>query len=128
MNKRKVLRLAMVLLVLGMALAACNPHRVTDGVLRDTIFSVEEIANGYYRIWMTHDDIAGYCAQTPELGQEAMTLLQEHGGEVVVTFRDITVADKEASWWDSSECGTVAGGDSTTHMFVFTDIEAVPSR
>lgn len=124
----KNLRWLFILVVAGAFLVACNPHRVTNATLRDTIFSVEETANGYYRVWFTHDDIAGYCAQTPELGLEALSLLQEHDGEVVATFRDITVADEEASWWDRSDCGSISSGEESTHMFILTGIVAANSR
>lgn len=118
------------LLILSLLLlTACAGHRVTDGVIRDTLFSVEETKNGFIRIWMTHDDIAGYCTNDLELGKKAMDILKEHDGEVLVYFRDIQAGDPELSWWDKSDCGTiVTGSDSSTHMFMFYDISRVPGR
>ena len=117
------------LILVASVLLGCTAHRVKTAYLRDTLFSVEETENGYWRIWMTHDDIAGYCTQDVELGQSALTLLQEHSGEVVVEFRDIKgLSDAEFSWWDNSDCGSIYTGDSSTKMFLFTDVYAVGSR
>ena len=90
--------------------------------------SVEETANGHHHVWFTHDDVAGYCSAIPEIGEEAKSLLEEHDGEVVATFRSITVFDKEASWWDRSECGSISSGEGTTEMFLLTSISAANSR
>jgi len=115
--------------VLLLSLIGCSPHRVEDAVLRDTLFSVEETENGYWRIWMTHDDICGYCTNDVELGREALNMLREHHGEVLVYFRDITPDDPEFSWWSKSDCGTiVTGADSSTHMFLFYKLSPVLGR
>ena len=117
-----------VLFMLLFAITACTRHRVKSGVLRDTLFSVEETNNGYWRIWMTHDDIAGYCTNSEELGKQALSLLQEHNGEVVVEFAAISANDPEFDGWDRSECGTIYANGGSTEMFVFTSIVAAEAR
>ena len=88
-----------VLVLVASVLLGCTTHRVKTAYLRDTLFSVEETENHYWRIWMTHDDIAGYCTRDIELGERALALLQEHPGEVMVEFRDIKgLSDAEFSW------------------------------
>jgi len=121
-------RILVILLVLTLFTAACNAHRVRSGTLRDTIFSVEETNNGYYRVWMTHDDIAGYCTQNRETGQYALHLLRNHNGEVLLDFRSINEGDPEHSWWNSSDCGSISSGDSTTAMFYLVSVVPVPAR
>lgn len=117
------------LIVALLLLCGCSEHRVEKGVIRDTLFSVEQTGNGYWRIWMTHDDICGYCTNDDELGKEAMDLLKEHDGEVLVYFRDIKSDDPEYSWWSSSDCGTISTGtESSTYMFMFYDLSRVASR
>lgn len=118
-----VLVAAMLLLCTG-----CYAHYVTNGVLRDTLFSVEVTQNGNWRIWLTHDDVAGYCTNDAGLGRNALSLLEEHDGEVIVEFKDIKLGDEAYSWWDSSDCGTVYSGGGTAHMFMLLSITPVPSR
>lgn len=124
MKKATLLTLIALVVLLG-----CIAHRVKNAYLRDTLFSVEETENGYWRIWLTHDDIAGYCTGDADLGKKALLLLREHSGEVIVEFRDIKVeSDPEYSWWDRSDCGTVYSGGNSTQMFLFTAIYPVESR
>lgn len=123
---KKLSKLFILCALVATFLLGCTAHNVTKATLRDTIFSVEETQNGNVRVWFTHDDIAGYCTSSPELGQTAMSLMKEYGGEVLAEFRTITTADKESSWWSTSACGGIIQGDTTTPMFLLTDIRKAP--
>lgn len=118
----------LILLLLGLLLASCSSYNVKEGMLRDTIFSVEETNNGNYRVFFTHDDVAGYCTTSRELGQEARSLLQEHDGEVIAIFTDVRGTEEQDAW-TKSECGTIpTGADSSMAMFRLDDLWAVPAR
>lgn len=117
------------LIIVALLLCGCGAHRVKEGVIRDTLFSVEQTKNGYWRIWMTHDDICGYCTYDDELGRQALDLLKEHDGDVLVYFRDIKSGDPEFSWWSKSDCGSISiGPESSTHIFMFYELSRVPPR
>lgn len=127
MKKSNLLVLVIILIVL----AACSGRAgvVRNGVLRDTIFSVEEIENGTWRIWVTHDDVAGYCTADEELGKEAMDLILEHDGEVLIFFETPLPGEAEYSFWHDSKCGDISTGyEESTAMFMVTGIQAVKSR
>ena len=117
-----------LVLLVAVLLAGCDkdkPRRVKGGQLRDTIFSVEVTYNGCTRVWMTHDDIAGYCTCDAELGARARDLMLEHSGEVLMTFKAIEKNDPEYTGWDKSDCGSIkTGEDSYTPMFLMQDIRA----
>lgn len=115
-------RLLILVLVI---LCACTPYRVKQATLRDTLFSVEQTNNGAWRVYVTHDDVAGYCTTDDELGERAYDLLFEHDGEVLIEFRAINESDTEYSFWGSSECGSVESGGS---MFLIENIAPVVAR
>jgi len=127
---KKIGLIFLICMIFLVAITSCDPqaHRVEEGVIRDTLFSVEETKNGSWRIWMTHDDICGYCTNDIELGKRALDILKEHDGEVLVYFRDIRADDPEFSWWSSSDCGAIYADGGSTHMFMLYDISRVPSR
>jgi len=121
-------KLLVCFLLLALTVSACLGYRVAEGTLRDTIFSVEQTRNGNWRVFMTHDDVAGYCTNNQELGEKAYDLLMEHDGEVILKFRSIKADDEAYSWWSASDCGTVTTGDSSMAMFLMEDIYSVRSR
>jgi hypothetical protein len=94
-------RLGARLLLLGLAatlLAAClferaQPTFTRAGVVRDTIFSVEERGLGAVMVWVTHSDQEGYCFTDAALAERARALIREHNGEVVIEFRAAGVLD-----------------------------------
>src|SRR3990167_2818530 len=129
LEKRALIIMALACVVLTTSAFSCTPHRVAEGTLRDTLFSVERTENGAWRIFMTHDDVAGYCTASEDMGRKAAALLQTHNGEVLVEFRDPKIADKEFSWLDKSDCGTfITGTDSSMKMFILYSISAVSHR
>lgn len=119
-------KLAVILLALALTLTSCLGYRVKEGTLRDTLFSVEQTRAGAYRIFVTHDDVAGYCTYDKETGEKAMDLLHNHNGEVLITFRFINEGDSEWDLWNGSDCKTTSSED--IYMFLMQDIEAVPAR
>lgn len=116
-----------ILLLTSFLLMSCKGVQVEKGVLRDTIFSVEDMYNGSTRVWMTHDDIAGYCTLDPQIGQMAHELLAEHDGEVILEFQWV-ISGEERSFWHRSDCGEVSSGGGSTEMFRIIDIYPVRSR
>ena len=122
----KKLLLIVVFLFPFLVAARCNGTKIEDGMLRDTIFSVEQHYNGSYSVWFTHDDVIGYCTGDAELGKEALSILKEHDGEVVATYRDINaMSDEEASFWQVSDCGTLVEGSG---VMILTSIVRSNSR
>jgi hypothetical protein len=98
-NRRwRTFGLATLLVGLALLLAACpleraRPSFTRSGVMRDTIYSVEERGFGAVMVWMTHSDTEAYCFTDGELAERARTLIREHNGEVVVQFREAGVLD-----------------------------------
>lgn len=95
---RRTFVLVFLLLSLALLLAACpleraRPSFIRAGVMRDTIYSVEERGLGAVMVWMTHSDNEGYCFTDRELADRARTLIREHNGEVVIQFRAAGVLD-----------------------------------
>jgi hypothetical protein len=81
-----------LLAVLTLLLTACptetiRPSFTREGVMRDTIFSVEERGLGAVMVWVTHSDREGYCFTDRELAQRARDLIREHDGEVLIAYR-----------------------------------------
>jgi hypothetical protein len=94
----RLLILLLLLLLAANLLAGCfferaQPSFTRAGVVRDTIFSVEERGLGAVMVWVTHSDREGYCFTDEELANRARTLIREHNGEVVIDFRSPGVLD-----------------------------------
>jgi hypothetical protein len=64
-----------------------------DGVMRDTLYSVEERGLGAVMVWVTHSDREGYCFTNDEMAARARSLIREHNGEVIIEFRAAGVLD-----------------------------------
>ncbi|RIK35980.1 MAG: hypothetical protein DCC55_28755 [Chloroflexi bacterium] len=95
---RRVIVLVLFLSGVALLLAACpleraRPSFTRAGVMRDTIYSVEERGLGAVMVWVTHSDSEGYCFTDRELADRARTLIREHNGEVVIQFREAGVLD-----------------------------------
>jgi hypothetical protein len=127
-ERKRPMKKILLFVAMSIILCGCEYYYVEDGVLRDTLFSVEETNNGYWRIWLTHDDIAGYCTDDVALGKRALSLLKEHDGEVLVEFKDIPPGDDMYDWWNRSDCGTIYSGGGSSHIFMLIDVTPVPSR
>lgn len=115
------------IIVLFTCLLACA-HRVESGTVRDTLANIEQTKNGNWRVWLTHDTAAGYCTTDNDLGEEALRLLKEHYGEVLMEYRDIKAGDPEFTIWSNSDCGSIVKGDSSMKMFYIDSITPVPAR
>ena len=90
--KKRTATLGLLLLLLTLLLTACptetiRPTFTREGVMRDTIFSVEERGMGAVMVWVTHSDTEGYCFTNGELADQARSLIWEHNGEVVIEYR-----------------------------------------
>lgn len=103
---------------------------VIDATARDTIWGVEQTRGGAANVWLMHDDVASYCTNDEEVAEEALNILENHGGEVLITYRTIKVGMDTYDWWHSSDCGslggTAEGGGTVTFQLV--SIKAVPAR
>jgi len=95
MRTNKQLRISVLLLLLlitTMLLTACPTERIRpsftqEGVMRDTIFSVEERGLGAVMVWVTHSDREGYCFTDGDLADLARSLIREHDGEILIEYR-----------------------------------------
>ena len=95
------LRIPLLLISLSLVasvLAACPTERLSpsfarSGIMRDTIYSVEERGLGAVMVWVTHSDREGYCFTKQELADLARSLIREHTGEVIIEFRAAGVLD-----------------------------------
>jgi hypothetical protein len=88
----------MLFMLLATLLAACpterlNPSFARAGMMRDTIYSVEERGLGAVMVWVTHSDREGYCFTNKELADLARNLIREHTGEVIIEYRAAGVLD-----------------------------------
>ncbi len=90
-NPRRPL-LILFFFVVTLLLTACPTERIRpsfthEGVMRDTIYSVEERGLGAVMVWVTHSDREGYCFTDGDLADRARSLIREHDGEVVIEYR-----------------------------------------
>lgn len=90
--QKRTVGLALLLLFLALLLTACptetiRPTFTREGIMRDTIFSVEERGLGAVMVWVTHSDQEGYCFTDGELADLARSLIWEHNGEVIIEYR-----------------------------------------
>ena len=126
MKKVSLALLAIVMLLI----AACSASKVERGIARDTIFSVEKTKKGTYGIFLTHDESVVYCTPNEELGLEALSLLQEHTGEVVLEFKSKKdFKDVEGEIFGADQCQRYcdSSGDCFETM-ILLDVVAAPSR
>lgn len=120
-----------VLLVLTLLfiLSACGRARVEEAQARDTLFSVERSVSGTYGVFLTHDDSVVYCTANEKLGKKAISLLQEHSGEVVITFSSKELfKDTEGKTLGSDQCQKYCNGDFCFTTVILTDVRMAPSR
>lgn len=102
--KKSVVILAFYLGI-SVVMIGCNASKVDDGVVRDTIFSAEQSRSGTWGIFLTHDESVVYCTPDQELGRDALNLLLEHRGEVIIHFKTLdNWRDTEGELWGDSEC------------------------
>lgn len=109
------------LLALMLLLTACPTERIRpsfthEGVMRDTIYSVEERGLGAVMVWVTHSDREGYCFTDGDLADRARSLIREHDGEVVIEYRAAGALDalNPCSRAESDPQYTVYLGESLT--------------
>jgi hypothetical protein len=87
-----------ILLAAASLLVACPTERLQTtftraGVMRDTLYSVEERGLGAVMVWVTHSDREGYCFTDDQMAARARALIREHNGEVIIEFRAAGVLD-----------------------------------
>ena len=124
------LRVSLVLALLFMAATllttACPTERIRPsftraGVMRDTIFSVEERGLGAVMVWVTHSDREGYCFTGGEQADLARSLIREHNGEVLIEYRAAGVLDS------LNPCARTESDPQYT-VYLGESIRAVPTR
>lgn len=127
-NQRYRVSLVLVLLFITMTmlLTACPTERIRPtftraGVMRDTIFSVEERGLGAVMVWVTHSDREGYCFTSGEQADLARTLIREHNGEVLIEYRAAGVLDS------LNPCANTEGDPQYT-VYLGELLLAVPGR
>ena len=116
----------LLLLATTLLLTACPTERIRPtftraGVMRDTIFSVEERGMGAVMIWVTHSDREGYCFTSGEQADLARSLIREHDGEVLIEYRAAGVLDS-LNPCARSEC------DPQYPVYLGESLRAVPAR
>ena len=124
--QHRAIALALLLVVVTLLLTACPTERIRPsftraGVMRDTIFSVEERGLGAVMVWVTHTDREGYCFTDADLAAQARSLIREHTGEVIIEYRASGVLDS---------LNPCASTESETQYTVYLgeSIKAVPAR
>jgi hypothetical protein len=130
LNRRKIhphafARVALLLAVASV-LVACPTERMQttftrDGVMRDTLYSVEERGMGAVMVWVTHSDNEGYCFTNDEMAARARSLIREHDGEVIIEFR-------AAGMLDSLNPCSRTENDPQYTVYLGESIAPVPSR
>lgn len=106
----------------------CDAYKVRGATAWDWVWGVEPLESGAYRVWLRHDNIAGYCTADPELIEE----VKELGGQpVVITYDHVDWDDEEANngLLGNSGCGKLSTGtESSTPIFQLTSIKLDTNR
>lgn len=88
--------LVVIFLMASVVISACVPvipaKFVKTGMVRDTVFAVEERGNGAHIVWLTHSDVDGYCI--PDKDTDISTIMR-HEGEILITYHTISSAGSE---------------------------------
>lgn len=124
--QRSTVVLVLLLLALPLLLTACPTERLRPsftraGVMRDTIFSVEERGMGAVMVWVTHSDREGYCFTGGEQADLARSLIREHNGEVLIEYRAAGVLDS------LNPCARTESDPQYT-VYLGESIRSVPAR
>jgi hypothetical protein len=111
-----VMGTALVFLLAGCPTERIRPTFTRAGVVRDTIFSVEERGLGAVMVWVTHTEQEAYCFTDATLAERARTLIREHLGEVIIEYRAAGVLDSlnPCALTENDPAYTVYLGESLT--------------
>jgi hypothetical protein len=123
---QRTLSLLFLLLTTTLLLTACITERLQPtftraGVMRDTIFSVEERGLGAVMVWVTNSDREGYCFTDDELANLARSLIREHNGDVLIEYRAAGVLDS------LNPCAR-SESDPQYTVYLGESLRAVPAR
>ena len=123
---RHTLSLVLLLITATLLLTACPTERLRptfthSGVMRDTIFSVEERGLGAVMVWVTHSDTEGYCFTDDALATLARSLIREHNGDVLIEYRAAGVLDS------LNPCARTEADPQYT-VYLGESLRAVPGR
>jgi len=125
-RKSRIVLLGLLSVLLTLLLTACptetiRPTFTREGIMRDTIFSIEERGLGAVMVWVTHSDQEGYCFTDSELAELARSLIWEHDGEVIIEYRNAGALDA------LNPCSR-AESDPQYVVYLGTSITAVSAR
>ena len=123
---QRTLNLIFLLSITALLLTACITERLQPtftraGVMRDTMFSVEDRGLGAVMVWVTHSDTEGYCFTDDELATLARSLIREHNGDVLIEYRAAGVLDS------LNPCAR-SESDPQYTVYLGESLRAVPSR
>lgn len=119
MNKKVLILVGLLVLLMAACSPAGNISKRNPGILRDYIFSVEPRNNGSYIIWMRNDDVAAYCTTDKTLADEAIDAINSRTGLIVMEYRNREVGDKENGTVNQGGCAVESSGDNTSTTPIF---------
>ena len=123
----KLLVILPVSVALLVSCGVTSPRYTRSGVLRDTIFSLEERGNGAIIVWLTHDDDGVYCIGKSEEKIDPQRLIK-HDGEAIIKYKDIAAGDQGDGCRDT-ETNNVDNGASNYQIYkVVGSVELVEAR
>lgn len=122
----RMVQLGLVFITAALLLSGClterfKPSFTRSGIMRDTIYSVEERGLGAVMVWVTHSDREGYCFTDKTLADRARSLIQEHNGEVLIEYRAAGVLDS------LNPCARTESDPQYT-VYLGESLKAVPPR
>ena len=118
MNKKLITILFLLTVV---TLAGCGSWAswyVEDGVLTDTIYSVELRKSGGVIMWMTHDETGAYCVLPEQANRKKLEAMMFSRDEVVVEYRESRLIHGAKNCWGSESSHEGSGFET----FVVTNI------
>lgn len=90
--------LLFVITVIGYFLFRVGPHAVTNGLASDTVSNTEELGNGFYLVWVTHDEGEVYCTNNRDFFETArhyqIGLLS-----TLISYSTFNLGDFDRGWW-----------------------------
>jgi hypothetical protein len=105
-----------------------EPSYTRNGVVRDTIYSVDHRGNNIVLIWLTHSDVDAFCFADQDKVDLAENLLREHDGEVVIEFESQISYDSVPSPLDPKKLCRRSELSNTVTVYLGRSLKAVNGR